>query len=177
MSESMSSMSTSPEVSGVESWDMSTDASSQEILCRELIRRNVDKLGHLADQCERINSNMSKVVNESHHILDNSFLASQTHLTDHVTDLNYTACVNIGRAMTAYSEYMVAVEELVEAEDFICRNLATRLHRMNEKATTVFELLPDNQSLYADQYSDDEESPITTSPSICWSCGSHIIIA
>ena len=62
-------------------WHPSADLSSQENLCNQKIRENVDKLGRLADKCEQVNSNLGKVVAESHKILDNSFLASQIHLT------------------------------------------------------------------------------------------------
>ena len=85
-------------------WEVSTDVSSQENLCKEKIKKNVDKLGRLADRCELVNSNLLKVVDESHKILDNSFLAKQLHLTDHVTNLNYGACLDIGSAISAYSQ-------------------------------------------------------------------------
>ena len=116
----------------------SSETSSQESVCQELIRKNVDKLGQLAEKCERLNSNLDKVVAESHKILDNSFLASQAHLTDHVTHLNYNACLDIGMAIDTYSEYMQAVEEMVEAEDIIYNDLADRLERMNEEAQSLF---------------------------------------
>ena len=83
---------------------MSTDVSSQENLCKQKIKKNVDKLGRLADRCELVNSNLVKVVDESHKILDNSFLAKQLHLTDHVTNLNYGACLDIGSAISTYSQ-------------------------------------------------------------------------
>ena len=85
-------------------WEVSTDVSSQENLCKEKIKKNVDKLGRLADRCELVNSNLVKVVDESHKILDNSFLAKQLHLTDHVTNLNYGACLDIGSAISTYSQ-------------------------------------------------------------------------
>ena len=78
--------------------------SSQENLCKRKIRDNVEKLGRLADKCEQVNSNLGKVVAESHKILDNSFLAKQLHLTDHVTNLNYGACLDIGSAISTYSQ-------------------------------------------------------------------------
>ena len=116
----------------------SSETSSQESVCQELIRKNVDKLGQLAEKCERLNSNLDKVVAESHKILDNSFLASQAHLTEHVTHLNYNACLDIGMAIDTYSEYMQAVEEMVDAEDIIYNDLADRLERMNEEAQSLF---------------------------------------
>ena len=73
-----------------------------------------------------------------HKILDNSFFASQAHLTDHVTHLNYNACLDIGMAIDTYSEYMQAVEEMVEAEDIIYNDLADRLQRMDEEAQSLF---------------------------------------
>ena len=85
-------------------WEVSTDVSSKENLCKEKIKKNVDKLGRLADRCELVNSNLVKVVDESHKILDNSFLAKQLHLTDHVTNLNYGACLDIGSAISTYSQ-------------------------------------------------------------------------
>ena len=119
-------------------WDPSADLSSQENLCNQKIRENVDKLGRLADKCEQVNSNLGKVVAESHKILDNSFFASQTHLTDHVTNLNYGACLDIGTAMDTYSEYVEAVEDLVKAEEDICINMLQRLESMNAKSERIF---------------------------------------
>ena len=122
----------------LESWNLSTDMSSQENLCKQKIRENVDRLGRLVYKCEQVNSNLGKVVAESHKILDNSFLASQIHLTNHVTNLNYGACLDIGTAMDTYSEYVEAVEELVEAEEDICINMLQRLEKMNAKSEQIF---------------------------------------
>ena len=133
-----SESSSSSSVSELEAWDLSTDMSSQENLCKQKIRENVDRLGRLADKCEQVNSNLGKVVAESHKILDNSFLASQTHLTNHVTNLNYNACLDIGTAMDTYSEYVKAVEDLVEAEEDICVNMLQRLEKMDSKAQLMF---------------------------------------
>ena len=130
--------SSSSSVSELEAWDLSTDMSSQENLCKQKIRENVDKLGRLADKCEQVNSNLEKVVAESHKILDNSFLASQTHLTNHVSNLNYGACLDIVTAMDTYSEYVDAVEDLVEAEGDICVNMLQRLEKMDSKAQLIF---------------------------------------
>ena len=105
----------------------------------------MDKLGQLAEKCERLNSNLDKVVVESHKILDNSFFASQAHLTDHVTHLNYNAGLDIGMAIDTYSEYMQAVEEMVEAEDIMYNDLADRLERMDEEAQSL--LLLDSQTV------------------------------
>ena len=138
----VSSASASPSASDRTAWWLSScssdTCSSQESVCHEVIRKNVDKLGQLAEKCERLNSNLDKVVAESHKILDNSFLASQTHLTEHVTNLNYNACLDIGMAIDTYSEYMQAVEEMVDAEDIICNNLADRLEKMNKEAQSLF---------------------------------------
>ena len=76
----------------------------------------------------RLNSNLDKVVVESHKILDNSFLAH----------LNYNACVDIKMAIDTYSEYIQAVEEIAEAEEIIYNDLADRLERMNEEAQSLF---------------------------------------
>ena len=134
-SESSSSSSSSE----LEAWDLSTDMSSQENLSKQKIRENVEKLGRLADRCEQVNLNLVKVVDESHKILDNSFLASQAHLTNHVTSLNYGACLDSGAAIDAYSEFVEAVQELVEAEEEICANMLHRLEKMNAKAQILFQ--------------------------------------
>ena len=140
----VSSASASPSASDRTAWwlqhssSSSDTCSSQESVCHEVIRKNVDKLGQLAEKCERLNSNLDKVVAESHTILDNSFFASQTHLTEHVTNLNYNACLDIGMAIDTYSEYMQAVEEMVDAEDIICNDLADRLEKMNKEAQSLF---------------------------------------
>ena len=152
-----SESSSSTSVSELEAWDLSTDMSSQENLCKQRIRENVDRLGRLADKCEQVNSNLGKVVAESHKILDNSFLASQTHLTDHVTNLNYGACLDIGTAIDAYSEYVEAVQDLVEAEEEICANLLHRLEKMNEKAQILFQKATDSKYFLCGD-SDNEDS-------------------
>ena len=123
---------------GLETWDLSTNMSSQENLCKRKIRDNVEKLGRLADKCEQVNSNLGKVVAESHKILDNSFLASQAHLTNHVANLNYSACLDINIAMDTFVEYVEAVEDLVEAEEDICVNMLQRLEKMDSKAQLMF---------------------------------------
>ena len=112
--------------------------SSQENLCKQKIRENVGKLGLLADKYEQVNSNLGKMVAESHKILDNSFLASKAHLTNHVTSLNYGACIDINIAMDTYVEYVEAVEDLVEAEEDICVNMLQRLEKMDSKAQLMF---------------------------------------
>ena len=75
---STSFTSASPSASDRTAWwlqqQSSSSDSSQEVICQELIRKNVDKLGQLAEKCERLNSNLDKVVVESHKILDNSFI-------------------------------------------------------------------------------------------------------
>ena len=132
--------------------------SSQENLCKRKIRDNVEKLGRLADKCEQVNSNLGKVVAESHKILDNSFLASQAHLTNHVTNLNYSACLDINIAMDTYVEYVEAVEDLVEAEEDICVNMLHRLEKMDSKAQLMF--LKANGSkyhLWGDSDSEDSD--------------------
>ena len=140
----VSSASASPSASDRTAWwlqhssSSSDTCSSQESVCHEVIRKNVDKLGQLAEKCERLSSNLDKVVAESHKILDNSFFASQTHLTEQVTNLNYNACLDIGMAIDTYSEYMQAVGEMVDAEDIICNNLADRLEKMNREAQSLF---------------------------------------
>ena len=103
----------------------------------------MDKLGHLADKCERLNTNLSQVVTESHKILDNSFLSSQVHLTNHVVNLNYDACLDIKIAMDAYSEYMDAVQELVEVEKRTCEALVLRGKELARKAKAVFRRVED----------------------------------
>ena len=98
----------------------------------------MDKLGRLADKCEQVNSKLVKVVAESHKILDNSFFASQVHLTDHVANLNYDACLDIGTACAAYSQFVEAVQELVQAEEEIYENLLRRLEKMELGAQMMF---------------------------------------
>ena len=100
--------------------------SLQETQCQETIGKNLEKLRLLGEQCERLNSHLDQVVTESHNILDNSFFSSKTLLTNHVATLNHDACLDIVMAMDAYSEYMVAVREMVEAETFIWTNLLKR---------------------------------------------------
>ena len=109
-----------------------------ESLAQSVIKRNVDKLGLLADRIERVNSALSLVVTESHKILDNSFLASQEHLTDHVANLNYEAAYKMVTAMDVHSQYMEAVEELVRAEEVICYDLRRRGETLASQAETAF---------------------------------------
>ena len=157
VSETRSSESFSESSLELEAWDLSTDMSSHENLCKQKIKDNVEKLGRLADKCEQVNSNLVKVVAESHKILDNSFLASQAHLTNHVTSLNYGACLDIGTAIDAYSEYVEAVQDLVEAEEEICANLLHRLEKMNEKAQILFQKATDSKYFLCGD-SDNEDS-------------------
>ena len=109
-----------------------------ESLANSVIKRNVDKLGLLADRIERVNSALSLVVAESHKILDNSFLASQEHLTDHVANLNYDAAYKMVTAMDVHAQYVEAVEELVRAEEVICNDLRRRGETLAGQAETAF---------------------------------------
>ena len=128
----------SSSLSNSDGTDFSTDMFSRENICKQRIQENVDKLGRLADKCEQVNSKLVKVVAESHKILDNSFLASQVHLTDHVTNLNYDACLDIGTAFATYSQFVEAVQELVQAEEEIYDNLLRRLEKMELEAQMMF---------------------------------------
>ena len=129
----------SSSLSNSDGTDFSTDMFSRENICKQRIQENVDKLGRLADKCEQVNSKLVKVVAESHKILDNSFLASQVHLTEHVTNLNYDACLDIGTAFAAYSQFVEAVQELVQAEEEIYDNLLRRLEKMEMEAQMMFQ--------------------------------------
>ena len=73
----------------MELWNLSTDMLTQQNFCKQKIKENVDKLKRLADKCGKLNSSLCKVVAESHRMLDNPFLASQAHLMDTMTSLNY----------------------------------------------------------------------------------------
>ena len=109
-----------------------------EKLAHSVIKKNVDKLGLLADRIERVNSALSLVVAESHKILDHSFLASQEHLTDHVANLNYEAAYKMVTAMDVHAQYVEAVEELVRAEEVICIDLRRRGETLAGQAETAF---------------------------------------
>ena len=128
----------SSSLSNSDGTDFSTDMFSRENICKQRIQENVDKLGRLADKCEQVNSKLVKVVAESHKILDNSFFASQVHLTDHVANMNYDACLDIGTACAAYSQFVEAVQELVQAEEEIYDNLLRRLEKMELEAQMMF---------------------------------------
>ena len=139
--------------------DFSTDTFSREKMCKQRIEENVAKLGRLADKCEQVNSNLVKVVAESHKILDNTFLASQVHLTDHVTNLNYDACLDIGAACAAYSQFVEAVQELVQAEEEIYENLLTRLEKMELEAQMMFQEASESKyHLSGDSGSEDTDN-------------------
>ena len=55
--------------------------------------------------------------------MDNSFLSSQTHLTDHISDLNYQACLDIVTAMSTYTDFVSVSRELVEADEVLFREI------------------------------------------------------
>ena len=149
----------SSSLSNSDGTDFSTDMFSRENICKQRIQENVDKLGRLADKCEQVNSKLVKVVAESHKILDNSFLASQVHLTDHVTNLNYDACLDIGTAFAAYSQFVEAVQELVQAEEEIYENLLTRLEKMELEAQMMFQEASESKyHLSGDSGSEDTDN-------------------
>ena len=66
---------------------------------------------------------MNSIVTESHNVLDNSFLSSQTRMTDHISDLNYEACVDIVTAMSTYKDFIAVSRDMVEAEEVSFRDL------------------------------------------------------
>eukprot|EP00092_Neocalanus_flemingeri_P089166 GFUD01112808.1.p1 GENE.GFUD01112808.1~~GFUD01112808.1.p1 ORF type:complete len:225 (-),score=64.29 GFUD01112808.1:37-711(-) len=135
-SQSPSISSSSSTNSNGESWSSSPE--SDKKFTDSLIGRNVDKLGFLADTCERLNTNLSSIVTESHKILDNSFLSSQTHLTDHISDLNYQACLDIVTAMGTYTEFITVTNELMEAEDIYFREILRGCNELNTMSDELF---------------------------------------
>ena len=81
------------------------------------VTSSVSKLGYLADECSRLSASVGSVVSQSSQILNNSFLSTQEHLTEHVVTLNYKACWDIVTAIGTYEEYVYTMEEMVEALD------------------------------------------------------------
>ena len=50
-------------------------------------------------------------------MLDNSFLSSQPHLTDHISELNYQACLDIVTVISTCEDFIMVAKELVEADE------------------------------------------------------------
>ena len=104
---------------------------------------------------------------ESHKVLDNSFLSSQTHLTDHISDLNYQACLDIVTAMSTYTDFVSVSRELVEADEVLFREilkswdelglLSDELFlKLDKKAVDrILRVDEDNANEFADEDKDD----------------------
>ena len=94
------------------------------------------------------------MVSESHKVLDNSFLSSQAHLTNHVASLSYDACLDMVVAMEVYREYLAAVQELVEAEGRTCEALVGRGEELARQAEAVFKRV--EEIAYLESSSEEE---------------------
>ena len=75
-----------------------------EILAKTVIKRNVDKLGLLADRIERLNSSLGLVLAEAP-----ARIASQQDLDHPLADISYEVGLDV------QSQYLEALEELVLA--------------------------------------------------------------
>ena len=123
------------------------------------ISQNVGKLGTLADvsfgisvawklhliffskTCEKVNASLSTIVSESHKVLDNSFLASQPHLTNHICELNYQACLDIVTAINTYEDFIMVIRELVEADEVSYRELLMSWNALGLMSDEMFQKL------------------------------------
>ena len=104
-----------------------------------MIKTKVAKLGSLADDCSRMSSNLSSVVNQSRQILDNSFLSSQQHLCGYVSSLHYDACMEIAMAMGTYEEYVDTMEEMVMAHEQEEEEMVNKWEELDVLAKKMFE--------------------------------------
>ena len=105
------------------------------------IHRSISKLGSLADECSRLSANLSSVVSKSSQILDNSFLSSQPHLTDHVTSLNHKACMDIVTAIGTYKEYVDTMEEMMMAQEKEEEDMVNKWEGLDVVAREMFRIV------------------------------------
>ena len=106
---------------------------------------SVAKLGSLAYDCSRLSASLSSVVSQSSQILDNSFLSTQSHLTEHVTSLNYKACMDIVAAIGTYEEYVVTMEEMMMAQEREEEEIVNKWEDLEEVAKELFKKVNENQ--------------------------------
>ena len=102
------------------------------------MRSLLERLGSLVDRCQRVNSRLDNIVAESHKILDNSFLARQEHLTNHVVAQAQSASLEVGLARGVHREYRETVEEMVEAGEELARALERMGDDLVKEAGLVF---------------------------------------
>lgn len=91
----------------------------------ELIRRKANRLGELADKCQRLNSVMGGIVTESRERIqeDNAFIIAQ----------------KIDSAISkTHSEYESTIQEMLEAEDALFEDLEQRLQKIENQSRSIF---------------------------------------
>ena len=96
------------------------------------------KLGYLADECSRLSASLESVVSQSSQILDNSFLSIQSHLTEHVTSLNYKACMDIVTAIGTYEEYVFTMVEMMIAQEMEEEDIVNKWNDLEVVANEMF---------------------------------------
>ena len=97
---------------------------------------------HLIFQtCEKVNASLSTIVSESHKVLDNSFLSSQPNLTNHISELNYQACLDIVTAINTYEDFIMVANELVEADEVSFRELLRDWNELDLLSDEMFQKL------------------------------------
>ena len=98
---------------------------SSESLSPEVLRRKANKLGELADKCQRLNSVVGGIVVESKEQLQVDDTISLARKID--TDLSET-----------HIEYESTIQEMLEAEDALFDNLEQRLEKMENQSRLIF---------------------------------------
>ena len=91
--------------------------------------------------CEKVNASLSTIVSESHKVLDNSFLSSQPNLTNHISELNYQACLDIVTAINTYEDFIMVANELVEADEVSFRELLRDWNELDLLSDEMFQKL------------------------------------
>ena len=105
------------------------------------IKSGSHRLTFLFETCEKLNASLTSIVSESHKVLDNSFLSSQPHLTDHVSKLNYQACLDIVTAINTYEDFVIVARELVEANEETYRELLKNWNELDLMSDEIFQKL------------------------------------
>jgi elongation factor P--beta-lysine ligase len=99
-------------------------------------------------------------VTESHKVLDNSFLSSQVHLTNHISDLNYQACLDIVTAMSTYTDFITVTREMVEAEEVSFREIFKNWNELNLMSDELFCQLDKEAVLRMARQSEDKDDDV-----------------
>ena len=112
--------------------------SSGELIMRDTIKMNVEKLEELAEEIDFLNTDLTNIVEEEHDLLNTDSIIPDAYI-HRLGDLNLSAQSDIQRACLAYQDYMTTIKEIGEAIRSEEVTVLERAFRLKMESETIFQ--------------------------------------